>query len=142
MGHPLLYVTFSICSSICCAPYLRNCTSSNHNFWYTCGKWWYLQVFFSFFWNFGFLGCYGGKRAKNNPKWKITITYVNAISQEQYSIWSWFLIHLCKMMISPGFFFIFLKFSFLGCYGGKRAKNSLKWKGTIACVTHHISGTV
>ena len=26
--------------SICRAPFLRNCTSSNHNFWYTCVKWW------------------------------------------------------------------------------------------------------
>ena len=33
-----------------------------------------------------------------------------AISQEQYSIWTWFLVHFCKTMISPGFFFIFSKF--------------------------------
>ena len=29
------------------APYLRNCTSSNHSFWYTRVKW-YLQVLFLF----------------------------------------------------------------------------------------------
>ena len=28
-----------------------------HGFWYTCVKWWYLQAFFSLFWNFKFLGC-------------------------------------------------------------------------------------
>ena len=40
----------------------------------------------------------------------------HAISYEQYSLWSWFLVYLCKMMISPGiFFFIFLIFSFLDC---------------------------
>ena len=39
--------------------YLKNCTSYNCDFWYTCVKWWYLQqVFFIFskFWFSGFLG--------------------------------------------------------------------------------------
>ena len=41
-----------MCHFFCpCAPYLRYCTSSNHNFWYTWLKWWYLQVFFHFFRN-------------------------------------------------------------------------------------------
>ena len=31
MGHLPLHVTFSV---ICCAPYLRNRTSSNHSLWY------------------------------------------------------------------------------------------------------------
>ena len=34
-----------VCPCVHCAPYLRNLTSSNHNFWYTCVKWWYLQAF-------------------------------------------------------------------------------------------------
>ena len=38
-----------ISPSVCHAPYLRNRTSSNHNFCYTCVKWRYLQVLFSFF---------------------------------------------------------------------------------------------
>ena len=29
--------------------YLRNLTSSGHNFWCTCVKWWYLQILFSFY---------------------------------------------------------------------------------------------
>ena len=38
------------CPSVHRAPFLRNCTSSNHNFWYIYVKWWYLQaLFFSFF---------------------------------------------------------------------------------------------
>ena len=45
----------SVCASICCAPYLKNCTSSDYNFWYKCAKW-YLQLLFSFFQNFDFLG--------------------------------------------------------------------------------------
>ena len=94
----------------------------NHDFWYTCVKWWYLQEFFFFFhfffWNFHFSICLECKRAKNSPKWKITITSVSTVSQEQYSIWSWVLVHLCKMMISPGFFFSFLKFYFFGLFVG------------------------
>ena len=117
-------------------PYLRNRISSDHNFWYTYVKW-YLWVFFSFFQNFDFSGCYGDKRGllggkRASPKWEITITSVThhisgtvhhliqvffsfflnfdfscTISQEQCSIWSWFLVHYCKMMISPGVFFQF-----------------------------------
>ena len=33
---------------ICHAPYLRNILTYDHDFWYTCVKWWYLQVFFHF----------------------------------------------------------------------------------------------
>ena len=44
-------------SSVCRVPYLGNHTSSNHHLWYTCAKCWYLQVLFSFFWNFDFLSC-------------------------------------------------------------------------------------
>ena len=47
----------SVHPSICHAPYLRNRTSSNHNFWDTYVKWWYLQSLFLFFQNFDFLGC-------------------------------------------------------------------------------------
>ena len=48
-GTPL-YMSFflPICLSVHRAPYLRNCTSSDHNILYTYVKWWYLQVFFSF----------------------------------------------------------------------------------------------
>ena len=49
----------SICPSVCRAPYLRNRTPSNHNIWYTCAKWWYLQVFFHFFRNLIFLAFRG-----------------------------------------------------------------------------------
>ena len=59
MGHPPLYVTFSVrlsvCPFICWAPYLRNLTSSNHNLWYASVKWWYLQKIFFFFFFFGAL---------------------------------------------------------------------------------------
>ena len=37
------------------------------------------------------------------------------ISQEPFIIWSSFLVHMCKMVISPSFFLVFSKFDFLGC---------------------------
>ena len=101
----------SICPSICHAPYLRNRTSSNHNFWYNCVKWWYLQVFFHFFRNFIFWDYRGvkGQKITQNKKWQLHLS--RAIPQEQYSPWSLFLVQLCKMMVSPGDFLIFVKFS-------------------------------
>ena len=38
----------------CHPSYLRDCTSYDCGFWYTCVKWWYLQHFFFFFF-FSFL---------------------------------------------------------------------------------------
>ena len=56
-------VSLSVCLSVCCTPYLRNHTSSNHNFWYTCVKR-YLPDFFSFFWSFHF-GAVSGVQGSN-----------------------------------------------------------------------------
>ena len=42
-------------ATICLTPYLRNCTSYDCGFWYTCVKAWYLQqFFFPFFQNSDF----------------------------------------------------------------------------------------
>ena len=96
-------------------PYLRNRTSSNHNFWYIYVKWQYLQGFLFIFLKFCVFGLLGVKGKKLPKKWKTTIIYVTChISQEQIGIWSWFLVHLCKMMTSLGVFFIVLKFSLFG----------------------------
>ena len=43
------------------------------DFWYTCIKWWHLQMLFSFLQNFDFLGgeeVMGDRRAKNGLKWQ------------------------------------------------------------------------
>ena len=40
----------------CLALYLRNCTSYDCGFWYTCVKWWYPLQFFSFFQKCNFSG--------------------------------------------------------------------------------------
>ena len=57
-SHPPVHL------SIRRTPYLRNLSSSDHNFWYTCVKWWSLQGFFHFFnfWSFGLLEGYKGKK--------------------------------------------------------------------------------
>ena len=92
-------------------PYLRNSIAYDHDFWYTCVKWWYLQVFFSFFWHFHF---------KKWPKMTKKICLLQLISQKPYIIWLAFIVPLRKMIISPGAFFIFSKFWFSGLLGGKK----------------------
>ena len=115
-------------------PYLRNSIAYDHGFWYTCVKWWYLQVFFllifSFFW------LLGQKIAQDDKK--ICLFYW--ISQEPYIIWLSFMVHKCKMIISPGFFLFFSKFWIFGFLGGSNGK---KWpKMTKKLVSLRISGTV
>ena len=122
-------IRLSIRPSIHPAPYLRNCTSSDHNFWYTYlvhtyVKWWYLHVFFSVFQNFDFLDFHGGKRGKNGPKWEKTLSLF--ISQEPYIRLS-FMVHLCKMIITPGVFLSFFQnFDFWGVKGQKMVQNDKK----------------
>ena len=64
-------------------------------------------VFFIFL-KFWFSGLLGGKRVKNCQKWQ-KILLLNSMSQETYIIWLWFVVHKCKVMISPCFFFHFFK---------------------------------
>ena len=49
----------------------------------------------------------GVKGAKNGLKWQKILSHF--VSQELYLIWLWFLLHMCKMMISPAIFFHFFK---------------------------------
>ena len=126
-------------NSIRHGPYIMNSITYDHDFWWTCVKWWYLQALFSLFWNFYFLGKLGGKWAKSSPKWKITIIHLShAISQEQYSVWLWFLIHLCKMIIAPGIFFHFFKILIFWVFrrvkGQKIVQNDKKF-----CLSQSIS---
>ena len=102
---------------VCHAPYLRNRTSSNHNFWYTCVKFQFFKIliFLGVRWGGKGAGGLKGQKIAQNEKWQLHMS--RAISQGQYSIRSWFLVLLCKMMTSPGVFFIFLTFSFFGLLG-------------------------
>ena len=57
-------------NSVCCAPYLKNDTSYDCHLWYACWKCSYLQLIFSFFQVFDFLGFKGGKRVKMAQNYK------------------------------------------------------------------------
>ena len=77
-GAPTSTVSLpSVCLSVHCTPYFRNCTSWSLFLVRMCKMMISPSVFFfSFFFNFDFFGCYGGKMAKNSPKWKIKITSI------------------------------------------------------------------
>ena len=51
------------------------------------------------------------------------------------------MVHMCKMIISLGVFFIFAKFLFFGLVGGKSAKSGPKSQNVLS-ITLHISGTI
>ena len=123
-------------------PYLRNYTSYGCDFWYTCEKWCYLQQIFTFFriLIFGVVrGVKGQKTVQNDKKFYLS----HSISQEPYIIWFSFIVHMCKMIISPGFFFIFSKFWFSGFSGGWKGKKWPKMTKMSVCCTfyfrNHIS---
>ena len=109
---------------------------------YTCVKWWYLQMFFSFFQNFDFLGCSGVKgqnMARNDKKFCLS----RFISQESYIIRLPFMVHFCEI-ISPAvsglfwFFFHFFKILVFwvvkGVKGQKMVQNDKK-----LCLSRSIS---
>ena len=77
--------------------------------------------FFKFFQNFDFLGCLVYKIAQNGPKEK-TFCLLRYISQEPYIIRFSFMVHMCKMIVSAGIFFIFSKFWFFTFVSGVRVQ--------------------
>ena len=118
-------------------PYLRSSIAYDLDFWYTCIKWWRkkfclsrfifqepyiiwlsfmvdiwkmvmsLAFFLSIFSKFWFSGLFGGKKKiVENDKKNCILCFM---SQEPYIIWSSFVVHKCKMIISPQFFFHFFK---------------------------------
>ena len=71
--------------------------------------------FFFFFSKFWFSGSLGGegmvkgqKMAQNDKQFCLS----HSVSQELYIMWLWFLVHMCKMMISPAIFVISQNFDF------------------------------
>ena len=106
-------------------------------------KLWHLIWFCStiLFLIYGSLGCYLGKRTKKWPK--MTKNCLSRfISEELYMVWLSFMVHLCKVMIFPGVFFIFSKFCFSGLLvrggGGGRVKTSPKWEKNSVCCTPYL----
>ena len=68
-------------------------------------------------------GLKGQKMAQNDKK----VCPSHSVSQEPYIIWSWCLVHLCKMIIFPTFFAFFQNCDFWVFWvGGKTAKNDPK----------------
>ena len=110
--------------SVCPSPYLRNHTSYDSHLWYTFVKRLYLQVFFSFFQKFDFLGRQGDQRAKNGPKWQqILCCTLYFIFQDPWIIWSSFIVDMCKRIIFPDIFFSIFEME----------KNDPKWK-KLCCI--------
>ena len=93
---------------------------------------------FSFFQNFDFFDCQRDKRAKNGPKWQKILSVTCSISQEPYLIWLSFMVHMCKVIISPGDYFIFSKFWFFRLLGGWKCKKWSKMTKNAVCHTSYI----
>ena len=97
---------------------------------------------FSKFWFSGLLwgGVKGQKMALNYKK--VCLAY--SLSQEPHLIWLSFLVHMCKMMIFPGIFFIFSKFWFSGFFGegGGDKGQKMTHNYQFQSVTLYFSGTV
>ena len=74
-------------------------------------------VFFLFFQNFGFLSCWEGQRAKHGPKMTKNCP-LHFVSKEPYILWSWFLVHMCERVISPGVFLHFFQIFNFGMNSG------------------------
>ena len=65
-----------------------------------------------------------------------------SISPELYIIWLSFIVHLCKMVISPGVFFSFSKFWFFRLVKGVKGQKTVQNDKKILSVTLHISGNI
>ena len=93
------------------------------------------KCFFQFFKILIFRVVIRVKGQKNSPKCQKMLSV--SISQEPYIIWLSFMVHMCKMIISPEFFFFFSKFWFLGYRGVKGQKTVQNVKKF--CLLHSIS---
>ena len=75
----------------------------------------------------------GQKIAQNDKNFCLSCL----ISQERYIIWSSFVVHNCKMIITSGVFFIFSKVWFLGLLVGSKGKRWSKMiKNSVFCTLY------
>ena len=95
--------SFCLSHLIYLEPYIIIWSSSyDLHLWYTCMSKRIISpgIFFFFFNSF-------------SKFWfSVSFCLSHSISQEPYIKWLWFLVHMCKMMISPVNFFIFQNFDF------------------------------
>ena len=87
--------------------YLRNSLAYDHDLWYTCVKWWFSFFIFFLILIFRTVSEVKGQKIAQNEKQQLHASL--AISQEQYTILSWFLVRLCKILKYPVVFFHFFK---------------------------------
>ena len=87
------------------------------------------RMFFHFFSKFWFFRLLGREKGKNSPKRQKT--QLCLISQESYVIWLSFMLHMCKMIISPSVFSFFQIFNFLVISGVKGQKMA-KWQKILS----------
>ena len=92
----------------------------------------FFQQFFQIFWVVRVEGG-GVKMVKMAQNYKI-LSVVFYISRTVHHIWLSIMIHICKMIISPGIFFIFSKILFFCLLGGSKGK---KWPKILKNSVHH-----
>ena len=104
--------------SVCNTLHFRNQISYDLHLWYTCTckRVIYPAIFFKILIFEIIKG--GGKRAKNDPKWQKDFVCISGTIHHRL----YFLVHICKIMISPVNFFIFQNFDFSGFRGIKGKK--------------------
>ena len=119
---------------ICHVPYLRNSIAYDHNLCYLLSNDDTCRCFFSVFSKFWFFELLWGKcikkRVQNNKKFCVMLHISRTITLYGYYRLL-FMVHFCKMIISPSVSFIFHFFEILifpGVRGSKRVKSSLKWQ--------------
>ena len=125
---------------VCRAPYFRIHISYHFNLWHTNVKW-KSPGFFFFFSKLWFSRLFrAGKWAKivQNDK-KLCLSCF--ISQEQYIIWSPFMVHMYKTVLSLGGFSFFQNFDFWVVRGIKRADNGPKWQKFLS-ITPYTTETI
>ena len=98
--------------------------------------------FFHLFFNFDFWAVREVKvqKVSQNEKWQLHP--LCAISQEQYSIWSSFLVHLCKMMMSLDIVSVFSKFWFFRLLGGWKGKKWSKMTKNSVCHAQYLGNHI
>ena len=119
---------------ICHLSYHRNIIVYDHDFWYTCVKWWYLQVIF-FFKILIFCVVSGVKWQKMAQNHKI-FWLLHFISLKPYIIWLSFMVHLCKMMMSPGVVVIFKKIVIFWLVRGVKGQNITRKDKKFCCTSY------
>ena len=131
---------------VCYAPYLRNRAANDFktvyhdcNLWYTSLNDNISRIFFSFFQNFDFLGCWKGHSGKKWPKMTKNSIYGTLYSETIHHIIFIYVTYVKKDNISRYFLHFFQILIFRvksGVKGQKLAQNDKN------CLLHSISGII